>query len=236
MSPRPAWRQRGRMLRELAHFVRFAPRAALLKQRLDGATHLDVVEAALDGEGKARWRAALVVDLAGEVLEIGAGSGAMFRHYPGGVRVTALEPDEALLQLAAARAREAPVPVEVQAGVGEELPFGDARFDAVVAVSVLCCVSSVEQTLREVRRVLRPGGSLRLIEHVKSDRTVPGALQELLNPLWRAVNGQGCNMNRDPRPVLRALGFIIRDVEPFQLFAPEMPAAFENLLIRATRP
>jgi ubiquinone/menaquinone biosynthesis C-methylase UbiE len=223
------------MLRELVHFARTAPSAARLRRRTGRAALLDHVENALDLAGKARWRSVLVADLQGEVLEIGAGSGAMFRHYPSAVHVTAVEPDEGLLALAAERAKQAKARIDLRAGVGEELPFRDAAFDAVVCVSVLCCVSSVVKTLREVSRVLRPHGALRLIEHVKSDRPIAGALQQAFNPLWRALNGQGCNMNRDPKPVLRELGFEIVAVDSFQVFAREMPAAFVNEVIRAVR-
>ncbi len=223
------------MLRELVHFARTAPSSAGMKKRLAPAALLDHVEEQLDRAGKAHWRAQLVSDLEGEVLEIGAGSGTMFRHFPAGVRVTAVEPDEELRALAAERAKRALATIELQAGVGEELPFPDARFDAAVCVSVLCCVRSVEQTLREIRRVLKPGGGLRLIEHMKSERLIPGALQEVLNPVWLKLNGQGCNMNRDPRPLLRDLGFTIIAVDSFQVFVQHMPAAFVNQVIRAVR-
>ncbi len=221
------------MLRELIHFARTAPAAARLRRSMDPAAHLDRVEAALDAAGKGRWRSVLVADLHGEVLEIGAGSGTMFRHYPGAVRVTAVEPTERLRALAAERAGRASAPIELRSGVGEELSFPDAAFDAVVCVSVLCCVSSVDSTLREIARVLRPGGALRLIEHVKSDRRIAGALQQAFNPVWHALNGQGCNMDRDPKPILRKLGFDIVALDCFQVFVPEMPAAFVNEVIRA---
>ncbi len=223
------------MLRELMHFARTAPSAARMKRRLTPGAHLDHVEAQLGRAGKAHWRAQLVADLEGEVLEIGAGSGTMFCHYPNGVRVIAVEPDDELRMLATRRAEEAAATIELQGGYAEALPFPDARFDAVVCVSVLCCVHSLEQTLREIRRVLKPRGALRLIEHMKSDRIIPGALQEVFNPVWLKLNGQGCNMNRDPRPVLRDLGFTIIAVDSFQLFVPDLPAAFVNQVIRAVR-
>lgn len=93
----------------------------------------------------------------------------------------------------------------------------------------------VTQTLAEIRRVLKPGGRLRLIEHIKSEHFLAGALQELFNPLWRATNRQGCNMNRDPRSALLALGFHLAEVQRFQLFVTGVPVAFENLAIRAVR-
>ncbi len=223
------------MLRELAHFARSLPVAARLKGRLDHAALLDHIESALDQAGKAQRRSALVSDLQGEILEIGAGSGRMLCHYPAGAHVTALDPDEELLALAAGRAKQAKARVELQVGVGEELPFRSATFDAVVCVSVLCCVSSVEKSLREIARVLRPGGALRLIEHVRSHETVPGTLQHVFNPVWRSLNGAGCNMDRDPKPMLDELGFEILAIDSFQLFVREFPAAFVNEVIRAIR-
>ena len=105
----------------------------------------------------------------------------------------------------------------------EGLPFEDGSFDAVVSATVLCSVQSVEQTLSEVKRVLKPGGQFRLIEHVKSDRAVAGALMVAFNPLWQALNRQGCNMNRATEASLRSAGFTLLEVEPFQVFAPAFP-------------
>ncbi len=224
-----------RMLRELIHFVRSAPSAGRLRNRMSPAEHLDRVEQHLDRAGKAHWRAKLVEGLAGEILEIGAGSGTMFEYYRPGVRVTALEPNDGLRAMAAERARKAAVSIELRAGLGEVLPFPDASFDGVVCVSVLCCVRSVEEVVRQIRRVLKPGGALRLIEHVKSEGVLAGALQDLFNPVWLKMNRQGCNMNRDPRPLLRDLGFRIVESDSFQVFVPEMPAAFVNQVIKAIR-
>ncbi len=223
------------MLRELAYFVRHAPSTARLRRRMDRAAFLDTVEERLDQAGKERWRVALVSDLAGEVLEIGAGTGLMFPHYPAGVRLTAIEPDPEFLALAAERARGASVPIHCLAGFGEALAFADGTFDAVVIGSVLCSVRSVEQTLSEVKRVLKLGGKLRLIEHVRSERSLVGAQQTAFNPLWRAINRQGCNMDRDPRPPLRALGFQVVSTDRFQLFVPVFPAAFQNIVLSAVR-
>jgi ubiquinone/menaquinone biosynthesis C-methylase UbiE len=223
------------MLRELSYFACHAPSTARLRRRMDRTAFLDLVETRLDQAGKEHWRAALLGDLAGEILEIGAGTGLMFPHYPSGVRLTAIEPDPEFLALAAERARRAAVPIDTRPGVGERLQFPDASFDGVVIGSVLCSVRSVEQTLAEVKRVLRPAGKLRLIEHVRSERPVAGALQKAFNPLWKAINQQGCNMDRDPRQALRDLGFRVLATDTFQLFVPVFPAAFQNVVLWAVR-
>ena len=223
------------MLRELAFFARHAPSTIRLRKRMERAAFLDLVGERLDDAGKAHRRAHLVPDLGGDVLEIGAGTGLMFPHYPQGVRLVAIEPDDEFRVLAAERARAARATVEVRPGIAEHLPFPDGSFDAVVVASVLCSVRSVEAVLSEVKRVLKPGGKLRLIEHVRSERPLAGALQTAFNPAWKAINRQGCNMDRDPRPVLRALGFQVASSEAFQLFAPEFPAPFHNVAIEAVR-
>jgi len=98
------------------------------------------------------------------VIEVGAGTGLNFTYYPAGVtRVLAVEPDPFLRWIAHHYATSAPVPVEVTDGVGEKLPAGDGTFDAAVATFVLCSVASQQAVLREIRRVLRPGGQLRFL-------------------------------------------------------------------------
>ena len=175
-------------------------------------------------QGAAAWRASLVADLEGDVLEIGCGTGLMFAHYKRGVRLMATDPDEDFLRRAEERAKRSEAEVLFKVAPGESLPFEGASFDAVVSATVLCSVQSVEQALAEVKRVLRPGGQFRLIEHVKSDRPVAGALMDAFNPLWRAMNRQGCNMNRATEASLRSAGFTLLKVEPFQIFLPVFPA------------
>src|SRR5688500_13593143 len=120
------------------------------------------------GYGEERGR--LLAGLGGEVVEVGAGNGMNFRHYPGTVtRVLAVEPEARLRAIAGRNAARAPVPVEVVDGVADHLPAGDAAFDAAVTSLVLCTVPDPARALAEVRRVLRPGGELRFLEHVAAD-------------------------------------------------------------------
>lgn len=175
----------------------------------------DLIERDLDAAGKEQFRRALVADLEGAVLEIGVGTGLMLPHYPTGVRLVATDPDEAALLRAEARARRSRAQVRLVRARAECLPFRDATFDAVVASSVLCSVQSVRQALTEVTRVVKDDGQLRLLEHVRSDRPIVGLLMDLFNPVWRALNGAGCNLNRDVEAAVSSAGFAAMEVERF---------------------
>ncbi|KWX04799.1 hypothetical protein TH66_06450 [Carbonactinospora thermoautotrophica] len=164
-----------------------------------------------------RWLGAvrdrLVGELGGQVLEIGAGTGANLAHYRGAARVVAAEPDRAMRHYLRQRLDQAHVPVEVSAARGEDLPFPDASFDAVVSTLVLCSVSDLDRTLAEVRRVLKPTGRFVFCEHVRAPG-VRGRIQDLLTPVWRRL-GAGCHPNRRIRAAIERAGLVIRDIETF---------------------
>lgn len=222
------------MLHEIAHFFRHAPATLALKARLPQDELYATLIARADAAGLAERRAELARGLHGHVVEIGAGTGAMFGCYAGDVRVTAIEPDAAF----AARAREAAagarVPIEIVEASAERLPLAAASADAAVVALVLCSVESVEAACGELARILCPGGELRLLEHVRSPHRVAGLLMDAVNPLWLRANGQGCRLNRDPLPALRRAGFAIEHVEPFQIWSAGLPA-FPMRAIRARR-
>jgi SAM-dependent methyltransferase len=220
------------VLKEVAHFVRHLPGVVRLGVTRSHADVFAVLMERADEAGLAEWRARLVRDVKGHVLEIGCGTGSMFRHYPAGVTVVGTEPEEAFLALAKEAAAACAAKISTRVAHAERLPFPDGSFDAVVVASVLCAVSSVERTLAEIRRVLKPGGEVRLIEHVRSTRPIPGFLMDVFNPLWRLWNRIGCNMNRRTDAMLRAGGFDLVEVYTFQTFAPGLPA-FPTLWIRA---
>ncbi len=220
------------MLREIGHFFAHVPAVLRRKRALSQAELFDELTEAADQAGMAAWRSQLVGELSGDIVEIGYGTGRMFPHYGPGARVRAVEPSEDFAALAGERARNSRASIECQSGTGEALPFGDSSADAVVIAMVLCSVPRVDAVLSEVRRVLRPGGAVHLIEHVVSDRVVAAACMHLVNPLWRLANGQGCNLNRSPVSALRASGFDVLEEVPFQVFAAGLPA-FPMRLIRA---
>lgn len=175
------------------------------------------------GEKKlGRLRQRLLVGLHGDVVEIGAGTGANFEHYPSGVRVVAFEPDPHMLKRAQARlAALGREDIDVRLAAAESLPLADASCDAVVSTLVLCTVSDVTLTLREIRRVLRPGGELRFIEHVRGEGAL-GRGQDLVQPAWGWF-AAGCQMNRRTESALRDGGFEINEIE-YKKMAPWMPA------------
>ena len=188
------------MIREVAHFVHVAPAARRLQARMSSLDCFELVERDLDKAGKKQFRAELVGDLDGVVLEIGTGTGLMLPHYRAGVRVVATDPDHAALARAAVRAPQSPAHVLLAEARAESLPFPDATFDAVAGASVLCTVQSMRQALSEARRVLKREGQLRLLEHVRSDRFTAGLLMDLFNPAWRALNGTWSSSGRVTPP------------------------------------
>ncbi len=142
----------------------------------------------------------------GRVLEIGAGTGANFPYYRGVDKIVAIEPDPYMLWRARKRAQQLRLPIELRQAPAEALPFPDAFFDTVVATLVLCTVADPDQALREVRRVVKPEGTLRFIEHVRSEGRLTAGVQELLTPLWSRV-GAGCHLARPTAVSIAGAGF-----------------------------
>jgi ubiquinone/menaquinone biosynthesis C-methylase UbiE len=140
-------------------------------------------------------RAALLAGVGGRVLEIGAGTGLNLQHYPAEVELTLAEPVAPMRARLEQRVREAGRRAEVLDATAEALPFSDGAFDVVVSTLVLCTVDDPHGALSEVRRVLRPGGQLLFIEHVRADRGARAWLQDRLARPWAAVAG-GCRCNR----------------------------------------
>lgn len=166
-------------------------------------------------------RRRLLEGVHGDVIEIGAGTGANFAHYPPEARVTAIEPDKHMLKRAQAQitvldARN----IDVQLAPAEHLPFDNASFDIAVSTLVLCTVRSVPQTLAELRRVLKPGGELRFLEHVRGDGAL-ARLQGLMQPAWGWFSG-GCHLDRRTEEALRAAGFEFAWIKRAKLM-PWMP-------------
>ncbi len=212
------------MLKEIVHFIRNGPEAMKLQKTLPRAAFSDAMTTRADAQGYGEVRRQLVGDLGGRVLEIGCGTGNMFAYYKPEAQVEAIEPEADFLALAVAKARASAARIHATTGDGMHLRFADASFDAVVLGLVLCSVPSVEQVLAEAFRVLRPGGLLRSLDHVRSDAPLAGFLMDLANPLWLRINRQGCNWNRNPLIEIRLAGFQLDDVQAFQRFDTVLPA------------
>jgi ubiquinone/menaquinone biosynthesis C-methylase UbiE len=156
-----------------------------------------------------RFREELLSGLSGRVLEVGAGNGINFSHYPATVEeVIAIEPEPYLRGKAEQAASAAPIPVTVRSGVADALELEDASVDAAVASLVLCSVPDQGSALAELRRAIRPGGELRFLEHVRAagarKARVPNAADR--SGIWPLVGG-GCHCARDTVAAIRAAGF-----------------------------
>jgi ubiquinone/menaquinone biosynthesis C-methylase UbiE len=171
----------------------------------------DLLAGRAERAGIAERRHDLLAGLEGDVVEIGAGTGASLPHYELARRVVAIEPDASMAKRLPHRLEEAKVPVEVVTARAEKLPFPDESFDAAVAAFVLCSVDDPQAVLAEARRVLRPGGKLVLLEHVRGDGRT-GRWQDRITPLHRKMAGN-CHLNRDTRATVVAAGFDATAVE-----------------------
>jgi ubiquinone/menaquinone biosynthesis C-methylase UbiE len=152
--------------------------------------------------GLGRWRRWLVEGASGRTLDLGCGTGRSLALGARGRRVVGLDP--AVRSLRVARRRAPGVPLV--AARAEALPFRDGAFDTVMSALVFCSVADASGGLAEVRRVLAAGGSLRMLEHVRSPARWKARVQDLVQPLWTRVTG-GCHPNRDTEAAVAAAGF-----------------------------
>ena len=153
--------------------------------------------------------------LAGEVVEIGFGSGSNVPFYPEAVtRVAAVEPADVGWKLAAKRLREARVPVERSGLDGASLPFEDDAFDAALSTWTMCTIPDIDAALRELRRVLRPGGELHFVEHGLAPDEKVRHWQHRFEPVQKRLFG-GCHLTRPTVELLRGAGFEITEVDSY---------------------
>jgi SAM-dependent methyltransferase len=205
-----------------SRFARMYPRVAETAEKRGATDH----------------RRRLLEGLRGTVVEVGAGNGLNFAHYPSGVtEVVAVEPEPTLRGEAQAAAGKAGVPVRVIAGVADELPLEGDSADAVVASLVLCSVPDQQRALTEIRRVLRPGGELRFYEHVVPRRQPKRLLLQMLDGsrLWPAVAG-GCHLARDTTEAIERASFEIEEIDRFGFAAAPFQPQIPHILGRARAP
>lgn len=164
-----------------------------------------------------RVRAAVLSGVSGDVFEIGVGTGLNIPHYPSHVtRLTTADPNAGMCGLARHRIAERGMAVTHHIVGGENLPLDDASFDCVVCTWTLCSIPKVEQALRELHRILRPGGTLHFVEHGIADDENVQRWQHRLTPIQRIVS-DGCHFNRDMRVIIESQDFRFEKIENFYL-------------------
>lgn len=173
----------------------------------------DVVLARGERAGMRELRRQVLAAAHGDVLEIGAGTGLNLALYPDGIgRLTLAEPEPSMVRRLTGRAATTPHSTNVVAAPAERLPFPDDSFDTVVSTLVLCTVDDPAGSLAEVRRVLRPGGALLLVEHVRATGGL-ATWQDRFHRPWKAI-GYGCRCNRDTLTSIANAGFDTTELSP----------------------
>jgi ubiquinone/menaquinone biosynthesis C-methylase UbiE len=190
------------------------------------------INLALRGGEFAGPRARAAAGLDGEVVEIGFGSGLNIPYYPAGLkRVRAVDPAAAGRKLAAGRAAACAVPIEYVGSGAEALPMADASVDHVLSTWTLCTIPDATRALGEVRRVLRPGGALRFVEHGLAPDPGVARLQQLLTPVQRRAFG--CHLDRRIDQLVAAAGLELTRLDTYYMKGPRaLGYTFEGVAIR----
>jgi ubiquinone/menaquinone biosynthesis C-methylase UbiE len=163
----------------------------------------DLLVALFEATGLARWRVWLAREAVGRTLDLGCGTGRSLPLYPASSRPIGLDPEVRLLL----RARKRRVSVPLVLGRAEALPFASGAFETVAVSLVFCSVADPPKGLAEIRRVLAPGGTLRMMEHVRPEG-LSGRLADLVQPAWTCLAG-GCHPNRRTEETVTQAGFAI---------------------------
>ena len=145
------------------------------------------------------------------MLEVGVGTGKNMTYYPEGLHITAIDLTPGMLERARKRADDLSLSVDLRLGDAQALEFPTATFDAVVATFVFCSVPDPVLGLSEIRRVVKPGGQVLLLEHMRSENQIVGALMDILNPL--VVRMMGANINRRTVENVQESGLVLEKVE-----------------------
>jgi ubiquinone/menaquinone biosynthesis C-methylase UbiE len=205
-----------------------APTTAAREARRGGVRHplfaalYDRMTESLERDVLGPRRVSLLGELEGQVLDVGAGTGANLPHLRRAERLVATEPDPAMRRRLERKLADARVPVELAGAAAESLPFPAATFDAVVFTCVLCTVADPEAAVAEARRVLKPGGRLIVLEHVRGAGRL-ARWQDRVTPLWSRLMG-GCHPNRDTAATIERAGFSFDRVDGFDPFPRWVPA------------
>jgi ubiquinone/menaquinone biosynthesis C-methylase UbiE len=172
--------------------------------------------------------------LSGCVLEIGPGTGANLEYYPEEVLLTGLEPNPWMQKHLKEKADQFNRPIEMLTGSAEDIPLEGESMNAVVSTLVLCSVTDLPQTLSEIKRVLKPGGSFLFIEHVAArEGTRLRTMQRWIKPLWRWI-ADGCHPDRETWKAIEGAGFKDVELEHFRLSLP-LPVVGPHIMGRAVK-
>lgn len=189
-----------------------------------------------EAQGQAEHRRKLLSGAAGRVIDVGAGNGLNFAHYPESVtEVVAVEPEPVLREAAREASDREGGRVTVVDAVADSLPVADRSFDVGVASLVLCSVPEQRTALSELFRVIRPGGELRFYEHVLANKPRVARLTRFGDALWPRVSG-GCHMSRDTATAIEQAGFEISGCERFAFSPSRVMPALPHVLGVARRP
>jgi ubiquinone/menaquinone biosynthesis C-methylase UbiE len=174
-------------------------RQAAKYDAVGGAGRLETMRANLFGRAR------------GDVLELGVGTGATLVHYKSLSSLTGLDLSEKMLEKARARAAGLDFPVELRQADFQTLPFGDASFDTVSSSLGLCGIPDPALLFSQIRRVLRPGGRLLALEHIRPPNAILGIVTDAINPVWDRI--VGCHVNRPTLALLERSGFKLQILE-----------------------
>jgi ubiquinone/menaquinone biosynthesis C-methylase UbiE len=203
-----------------------------LRSRFFAATYNGMMRRA-EKAGLTDMRQALVAEAGGDVLEIGAGTGANLGHYPAAVSsLTVTEPDSSMFKRLDRRAKDVAPDAMVLRAPAEDLPFEDGTFDTVVSTLVLCGVDDQPRAIREIRRVLRPGGRFLFLEHVRSSDPAAAKKQDRMNRVNRAV--VCCDCNRPTLDSIEEAGFGVTALRHTEL--PKSPSFVRPAIVGTAVP
>lgn len=172
-----------------------------------------LIEVACSQPPMTELRSRYVPQAEGDVLEIGIGSGLNLPHYGESVRsVTGLDPAAALTERARQRAAGTRADVEILQISGEEIPADDGRFDSIVCTWTLCSIPNVYKALREMHRVIKPGGRFYFVEHGLAPDPAVQSWQRRIEPLWKIIGG-GCHLTREADKLIQDAGFLLPELD-----------------------